>query len=43
MSEQEREKKFSRPKCPRCNSSSIVVRVDGSIFCRRCGCDTRDL
>lgn len=25
--------------CPECGSTNVITRVDGSRFCRRCGCN----
>jgi hypothetical protein len=30
-------------KCVNCGSSNIICRVEGSVFCRKCGWDTRNV
>lgn len=30
-------KKFEKPRCLRCGSSFVYVRVDGTSYCRNCG------
>lgn len=29
------------PTCPKCSRKNVVFRVDGSLFCRSCGYDSK--
>ena len=35
-------KKVKGKRCPKCGSTQIYIRVDGTIYCRSCGNDTRE-